>query len=726
MASTVGDVRGTTNKELLNHFVSTALGTKKGKFLVTSWVLILGTSVTVGFLKSIRQRRWKRAERALKNHIEKSPSLQQLQTLNRELEEAAASSSSSSSELSVEEKRQEELKRRPIASRGLVDQLKFLLRIGFPSVFSRSTMHLVVYTILLGVRILLTIKIAEVTGKLAKCISSRSFTRMFNLQVVFGLWCLPAALVNSFLRFEQQQLALSLRRNLLRDAHKKYLADLVYYRASNLGKFRIEDIDQRICDDLKGFCTQVSEIYGNLLKPGLELIFLTRTLSAKMGGKYLSIFFLFFLITGQLLKFVMPSFAKITAETSRREGELRSNHHRLINYAEEIAFYGGAEREKEIVEQSFKSVSENLNYTYTLRFLMNMLNNYLVKYGASMVAYSMMMPAIYLGTQGMKGKSAPEIMQYYITSTQLFVALGTACKHLVLSYKRIQNLTGSTIRVSELFDMLGRRAGPNPETKEDIKEMYQLASSNPHRTLTISPPVVEIGSTIRFEHVDLFSPTGKLLVRDLNFEVKKNTNVLISGPNGSGKSSLFRVLGGLWPLCSGRLTKPDKDQLFYIPQQPYLAPGTLRDQVTYPKSFSSMTSEQEAHLNHLMELVDLSYLVERDASGWDVKQEWADVLSGGEKQRIAMARLFYHRPAFGILDECTSAVSVDVESKLYETCKRLSITIFTVSHRPKLRHHHDYELSFDGEGGWQWLRLLADGQAEVIHSPLHSSDPETL
>lgn len=80
----------------------------------------------------------------------------------------------------------------------------------------------------------------------------------------------------------------------------------------------------------------------------------------------------------------------------------------------------------------------------------------------------------------------------------------------------------------------------------------------------------------------LISFTGDLLVRGLTFKVKKGTNVLISGPNGSGKSSLFRVLGGLWPLCSGTMTRPHHSKLFYIPQKPYLVPGTLRDQVILP------------------------------------------------------------------------------------------------------------------------------------------------
>lgn len=91
--------------------------------------------------------------------------------------------------------------------------------------------------------------------------------------------------------------------------------------------------------------------------------------------------------------------------------------------------------------------------------------------------------------------------------------------------------------------------------------------------------------------------------------------------------------------------------------------------------------------------------------GWDAVADWADVLSGGEKQRIAMARLFFHRPQFAILDECTSQVSVDVEGLMYTHARECNITLFTVSHRPSLIRFHDYLLRFNGEGDCTFERL---------------------
>lgn len=135
-------------------------------------------------------------------------------------------------------------------------------------------------------------------------------------------------------------------------------------------------------------------------------------------------------------------------------------------------------------------------------------------------------------------------------------------------------------------------------------------------------------------------------------------NVMVTGPNGAGKSSLFRVIGELWPLHNGVLTKPKKEEILFVPQKPYLVLGTLRDQIIYPHTVEDMKVNSrlpdtfglliqklgvtDDDLKMLLAIVDPPQKITTDWS-WDEVRDWFYAFSGGQKQRVAMARLFYHR-----------------------------------------------------------------------------------
>ena len=180
----------------------------------------------------------------------------------------------------------------------------------------------------------------------------------------------------------------------------------------------------------------------------------------------------------------------------------------------------------------------------------------------------------------------------------------------------------------------------------------------------------------------------------------------------------------------------DTVDVFYVPQRPYTTIGTLREQVTYPLSTRAAASKYlpskgrgeaaaspsseaaaaaaalaalDAELDSLARGVRLSYLVEREGGWGAATAEWGEVLSLGEQQRLGMARLFFHRPRFGVLDECTNATSVDVEAGLYEHAASLGITLVTVTQRAALLRHHAAELALsDGKGAWT-LREIERG-----------------
>lgn len=226
----------------------------------------------------------------------------------------------------------------------------------------------------------------------------------------------------------------------------------------------------------------------------------------------------------------------------------------------------------------------------------------------------------------------------------------------------------------------------------------------------IAPPLLVTPKQVLTLTSPIISPNGDVLVRALSFSLKQGDHLLVVGPNGCGKSSLFRILGGLWPVYGGTVHKPPFSDIFYIPQRPYLSRGSLRQQIIYPDGLRTMRAKgvTDADLLSILRILSLEHLVDAYPEGWDAEAEWRDMLSGGLQQRVAMARLFYHRPRYAILDECTSSVTLDTEKVMYDNAKALGITLMTVSHRRSLWKYHTRILQFDGQGNFVFTRLDAE------------------
>ncbi|CAO3703667.1 unnamed protein product [Rhizopus stolonifer] len=588
--------------------------------------------------------------------------------------------------------------------------MKRLFPICVPGLFSKESGLLVVLASVLIARTWLDIWFSGFNGQVVKSIVSRNRKEFIARAIVeFGLMMWPMSIVNNSLKLTINALALSFRERLTKHAHNQYLDGITFYKLSNLDN-RLQNADQLLTQDIDKFSENLSHLYSDIAKPVVDIFLFAYKLGEAIGNEAPFFMIGYFVISGVLLRAFSPPFGRYTAAEQKLEGDFRFAHSRIITHSEEIAFYRGGQREKQVVNSAFEKISDHVRKVYTLRFLNGIFDSVLVKYCATMTAYYLLARPVFdprYATKHMGFDNDPtKLMEDYSRNSSYLINLSQAVGRLILTGRDLTRFAGYTSRVAELFDVLSNvREGKYKRTMMSNEEGGGGVNKLVDTTLTEGKVLVQDGVII-FDHVPIVTPNSDVLVKDLSFKVSTGMNCLISGPNGCGKSSLFRILGDLWPLFGGNVTKPTADKLFYVPQKPYLPLGTFRDQVIYPDTQSEAAAKgyDDEELMRLLDTVHLGYLVEREG-GWNTVHDWADVLSGGEKQRVAMARLFYHKPQFAILDECTSAVSVDIEALMYEHARKVGITLFTVSHRTSLIRHHEYLLRFDGEGHYEFREM---------------------
>lgn len=626
-------------------------------------------------------------------------------------------------------------------------RLKKIIKVAFPSWKSREAFNFFILSGLLCTRTVLSIIIAEMLGRNAQYLVSKNWGAMLNGILNFGLLCIPASYVNSALKYYTGIIALNTRVRLSEHVHLVYLEGTNFYKASNLGDNKIKNADQRVTADITQFSNELADLYTSLFKPLLDVLLFTQQLTNILGWQGPAIMYAYFVASGIVKRVIMPAFGKMVAKLSELEGYYRTAHQRLLANSEEIAFYDGSKKERKIINDALDSIRAYNKYFLYINSIINTFDSIFIKYYASIAGYCVLAAPLLFGTSKQQNLSTQELTRDYIRNSQYLGNLASAVGDLVLVGNKLTSIAGYTSRVSELLEMVSQldKTGSKPFTvipdkpSEDAEELAGIhdwiadwksrcdkkkpIETVNKKTVFAGGGTIVIGDDIEFEHVDIVSPEGKLLVADLTFAVTRGFNVMVTGPNGCGKSSLFRVIGGLWPLHSGVLTKPPKEEILFVPQKPYLVLGTLRDQIIYPHTVTDMKrlGVTDEDLKQLLAIVDPQQKITTDWK-FDEIRDWFYAFSGGQKQRVAMARLFYHRPKYAILDECTSAVSDEIEDKIYETCKELGITIFTVSHRKNLARHHDKVLHFDGRGKWEWLDIAPEYQRKPQKETTSSSE----
>lgn len=474
-------------------------------------------------------------------------------------------------------------------NRNFLKQLRALLRIIIPRATSKEVLLFVLHTCFLVFRTYLSLLVAKLDGRIVRAlVTANGKDFLTGLLLWYGL-ALPSTYTNSMIRFLQQKLASNFRTRLTRYTHDLFLTSNNYYKVLNLDS-RIEGVDQFITTDIAHFCETLSSLYSNLSKPILDMLLFNVQLARSIGGKGTIGVFASYIATGWILRRVTPAFGKLAAVEAKLEGDFRAAHSRVITNAEEIAFYDGERLEKDILQRSYLTLIRHINGILKMRISYAMIEDFTVKYAWSAAGYCLISLPVFFGLTPLELKQENDKVAHrteaYISNRRLLLSLADAGGRLFSTNKELAELAGYTSRVFSLLAVLHQL---NNNQYQSVSRPAELSPAEPFYDLgAINGAVVEqMSGGVEFRNVPVVAPApgllrgGEELVKALTFTVGDGQHILISGPNGVGKTSVARILAGLWPCFEGVVRRPERQDILFLPQRPYLSLGSLRDQLVF-------------------------------------------------------------------------------------------------------------------------------------------------
>ena len=466
-----------------------------------------------------------------------------------------------------------------------------------------------------------------------------------------------------------QWLQIRWRRWLTRVFIDEWLADRAYYRISlttSAAGLGTDNPDQRIAEDLRSFVGDTLSLGLDLLSNIVSLISFVgilwslsgsiHLLGLTIGGYMVWIALIYAIIGTWLTHLVGRPLATLSFRQQRFEADFRFSLVRLRENVEGIALYGGEDDEHAALLTRFSAVVMNW---WAIMQRTKMLNALTSGYQQIAVVFPIIVAAPrYFGGQIPLGG---------LTRTaSAFGQVQGAMSWFVSSYASLAAWSATVERLAS------------------FQRSIETARAEAGRGIAITETPDD---SLELRHLHLALPNGKVLIEEDAYRFLRGESVVISGRSGLGKSTLFRAIAGIWPFGEGEIARPKGSHLF-LPQRPYLPLGSLRHVVTYPAAADSASDDAIAEA---LRKAGLGALAERLGE----EHDWSLLLSGGEQQRLAIARALLIRPDWLFLDEATSNLDPEAEAELYQLLKRElpGTTVLSIAHNPGVAVFHDRKIT---------------------------------
>lgn len=515
----------------------------------------------------------------------------------------------------------------------------------------------------------LSVQLNTQQGELFSALSQQDTSRFWRtVWIYLGVLVVYVPLFAGF-SYSQRRLGLYWRRWLTYHFLGKYFGNRAFYNLSHAYN-DIDNPDQRISEDIRSF-SQDSLLFLLVFAQSILQIIAFSIVLWKISQP-LVIFLIAYGVIGTIVTVVVfgQKLIKLNFNQLKKEANFRFGLVRVRENAESIAFYRGENRENNQVKRSFTEVFDNFNLLIIWQEI------YLGIFTNTYEFLPYIIPALIIGPSILNGDLEVGKLQ---ESTGAFLRVFFSLNIIV---SRFQSLTSFAAGINRLYSF-----------EEYLSKPQSISENNGYDTIeTIIKP------SLSFDNLTLQTPNyQRTLIKDLSLSLQPGQGLLIMGASGCGKSSLLRAIAGLWNSGSGRINRPDLDDILFLPQRPYMILGSLKEQLLYPKGNLKI---EDGELEKILNLVNLPDLISRFGS-LDIEKDWGDVLSLGEQQRLAFARILVTKPAYAVLDEATSALDMNNEESLYSHLRSTGTTYVSVGHRPTLTKYHDLLLELSEEQVWQ-------------------------